>query len=313
MVFLYRHLKSKHVQKHEEYKKNKVHSSDQPSLESFCNLPGSSKYGPNHPENVRLTRLLVENLIVKCGLPLSIVENEYFREFLTAMNPKFSIPYRKHITSAVLPDLKDKTRSKLQNELAKVKHVAVTLDIWTDRRMHSFLGMTAHTFKNSTASSSLLTFKAFKGSHTGQRIAEEIQRALDENGLRDKVSYVITDNASNMKKALEVMKTVPLPQEVMEHESLDPDIDDETVWEDIDPSDALEIDGVVDQKEVVRLSCFAHSLQLVVKDGLDKSRAAGPVIAKCTKLSSLVHQSALFRELFEKKFGVGGYHNPSVP
>lgn len=54
-----------------------------------------------------------------------------------------------------------------------------------------------------------------------------------------------------------------------------------------------------------RLSCFAHTIQLVVKDGLDTATSARPVVAKCTKIASLTHQSALFRAAFETKFGSG--------
>lgn len=58
-----------------------------------------------------------------------------------------------------------------------------------------------------------------------------------------------------------------------------------------------------------RLACFVHTLQLVVKDGLDVATAARPVVAKCTKIASLTHQSAHFRTAFEAKFGSGA----SVP
>lgn len=55
----------------------------------------------------------------------------------------------------------------------------------------------------------------------------------------------------------------------------------------------------------VRLSCFAHSLQLVVKDGMRQLASARLIMAKCCKMSSFVHQSFLFRGEFEKVFGVG--------
>jgi len=71
----------------------------------------------------------------------------------------------------------------------------------------------------------------------------------------------------------------------------------------------FQIDGVLIRKVHERLSCFAHTMQLVVKDGLDVATAARPVVAKCSKLASLTHQSAHFRTAFESKFG----SNASVP
>jgi len=43
--------------------------------------------------------------------------------------------------------------------------------------------------------------------------------------------------------------------------------------------------------------------QLAVKDGMSKLTSARAVLAKCTKLSNIVHQSALFKESFEARFG----------
>ena len=44
----------------------------------------------------------------------------------------------------------------------------------------------------------LVAFEALRGSHTGQNIAESIERYLQKYRLREKVHYIITDNASNV-------------------------------------------------------------------------------------------------------------------
>ena len=51
-----------------------------------------------------------------------------------------------------------------------------------------------------------MAFEAFRGSHTGQNIAESIERCLHKYRLRQKVHYIITDNASNMRKAFSVLE-----------------------------------------------------------------------------------------------------------
>jgi len=50
------------------------------------------------------------------------------------------------------------------------------------------------------------------------------------------------------------------------------------------------------------MSCFAHSLQLVVRDALAAMGVIRCTLAKCSKLANLVHQSALFR-IFEAELG----------
>ena len=53
------------------------------------------------------------------------------------------------------------------------------------------------------------------------------------------------------------------------------------------------------------MSCFAHSLQLVVRDGLSFMGVIRSTLGKCSKLANLVHQIALFRSAFEAELGAG--------
>ena len=55
----------------------------------------------------------------------------------------------------------------------------------------------------------------------------------------------------------------------------------------------------------IRVACFAHMLQLTVHDGLEHLKFLRPVMGKCSKLSNLVHESAMFRASFEQQFGSG--------
>ena len=86
------------------------------------------------------------------------------------------------------------------------------------------------------------------------------------------MSFIITDNAANMKKAFAV--TFP------DHESAA--FDDEDIWEDVETSADLGYE---------RLSCFAHSLQLVIADGLKHSRVMSSALAKVSRLATLLHSS----------------------
>lgn len=78
--------------------------------------------------------------------------------------------------------------------------------------------------------------------------------------------------------------------------------DDRTLWCDHTDVNATELINA----DAEHLACFAHSLQLVVRDGL--ASITGPsrgVISKCCKLTSLTHQSALFRGSYEAVMGKG--------
>ncbi|KAI7810944.1 hypothetical protein IRJ41_008551 [Triplophysa rosa] len=51
-----------------------------------------------------------------------------------------------------------------------------------------------------------------------------------------------------------------------------------------------------------RLSCFAHSLQLVVGDGLKEVKCLSQAISKVSKIATLLHSSTIFKDKFETIF-----------
>lgn len=92
--------------------------------------------------------------------------------------------------------------------IKKAKYVCLTMDIWTDRRQHAFLVMTGHTFVHCRPKSFLVTFQAFRGKHT-ERIAQAVDDVLTKNRtLEHKVKVIVSDNASNMKRAFDVLDDI---------------------------------------------------------------------------------------------------------
>jgi len=181
--------------------------------------------------------------------------------------------------------------------------------------MHAFLGTTCHYFSDTTSpalQSSLLQFQKFSGSHTGVRIADYIQAGLKEYQLNGKTVGIVADNASNMRKALQLLESSCSEGSLMDSdENTDDDNDDDggnsatgaddNLWQDISDTDMEAATSGFN----IRVACFAHTLQLTVRDGLDHVHFLRPVMGKCSKLSNLVHQSAMFRASFEQQFGSG--------
>jgi hypothetical protein len=304
MCFFDRHLKLKHLTKFKEYQESKSAPTSPHHTPITQYFPSSSDllYSTNHPRQQLLTKSLVENVIVQCGVPMSFVESKGFREFMHVVDSKYVPPSRKSVTQTILPSLLE-NKIKLINEIVSdSSDIALTIDIWTDRCQHSFIGITAHIFSLETTevSSYLITFKQFQGSHTGHAIASEIENTLCVYNLNSKVHFIVTDNASNMKKALSfVFPSHNILQET-EGNILDDsdDLDDPSLFNDFS-ADIL--DAAIPFGE--RIPCFAHSLQLVIRDALRSTNTFSKAIAKCSKLANLVHQSTSFREAFEGVFG----------
>lgn len=306
-----------HEQRYKEYKtyKNALKVLPDPAQPSARDFFGSSSsipvlYPASHYKQKQLTASLVENIIVKCCLPVSLVDNEHFKAFLMAIDPSFKCPCRQTVTSVIIPQMLESKQRDISELLKTVRNACLTVDIWTDRRMHSFIGITVHAYNEDTGSliTKLLTFRAFKGSHTGQRISEAIEAAIVENNLQNKVQFVVTDNASNMRKALTFMfpslkeAVEGVLYETGEEDGLEDDeaaVGDFSLWEDIVSQDVD--NALLGLGE--RIPCFAHSVQLVVRDGLQKIGSVRQAIAKCSKLASIVHQSSLFCSTFQEVFG----------
>ena len=138
-----------------------------------------------------------------------------------------------------------------------------------------------------------------------------METVVEEWQLKDKLRYVVTDNASNMKKATSIMFPLPAADNDDDDDAVevdsDTEIDDPSLYEDLTDE---EMQATIPQAEGRRIPCFVHSLQLVVRDGLKFVGFARPAISKVNKLANIVRQSALFRSAYENKFGVG---NKSIP
>ncbi|KAL3977407.1 claudin [Sarotherodon galilaeus] len=168
--------------------------------------------------------------------------------------------------------------------------------------MRDFLGITVHWIQKETErmqlKSKLLAFDRFKGLHTGERICEKFEAICDEYNIKDKLDYIISDNAANMRKAF----TVCFPTEQGEEHDDDGDhLDDPELWHDLTLEDQETVGAAMAKTQ--RLQCFAHTLQLVVRDGLSETKVASPSLSKLSKLSSLLHTSTTFKDVFEAEFG----------
>ena len=97
------------------------------------------------------------------------------------------------------------------------------------------------------------------------------QETVTSFDIANKIATIITDNAANMVKAFSLpgMEDLSNPDE------------DELPEDDIDVTITDEYDFL----PPCRSPCFAHIIQLVVKDGLDQT---GPLQATIAKVSKLV-------------------------
>ncbi|CAF1468433.1 unnamed protein product [Adineta steineri] len=311
-----KHMKNKHQHMYGEWKNTQVSSSkenDQPKINNIFS-PDSEKYSTANKRQQQLTNSIIQNLIINMSLPLSIVDNASFKHFMNDVDPKYKLINRRDITRSYLPVLHKKCVSKLQDICARSNYISLTLDIWSDRRLRSYFGITLHTIINDIYKSFLISFERLEGTHSADKIAAEFDRVIQLYNLKDKVVRLITDNASNNLAAFDNI-ILPGFEEYFE-DVVDDQLDTESSSDeetDITSNESKRLQThVVDdsiyqttlnptaEDEYLRLPCFAHCLQLVVNDGIKASNPALSSLKKVASLAKLAHTSTIFSEKLEK-------------
>jgi hypothetical protein len=141
-------------------------------------------------------------MIVYDFQPLSIVENEGFKEYSKKLNPLYTLPSRRLLSDSLLPNLYKESSLHLKEMLTSVDNVAITTDIWTSDCQKGYITLTCHFIFDSKLCSHVLATEELHGPHTGENIGKILTRILNEWAIFNKVVTFITDNAANMKNAV---------------------------------------------------------------------------------------------------------------
>lgn len=165
-------------------------------------LYGSKKtIGLTEIETNEINKSLIK-MIVFDYQPLSIVENAGFLEYTKKLQPLYSVPSRKQLTTKLLPQEYDIIYSKLKSMLETVADLSITTDMWTSDCNKSYITVTCHfIFDNHLYSPVLATREVFD-SHSGVNIATNLKNIFNEWGIADKIVTMVSDNGSNIKSAI---------------------------------------------------------------------------------------------------------------
>lgn len=134
--------------------------------------------------------------------------------------------------------------------------------------------------------------------------------------MKDKIYRIVTDNAAAMIKAYQFGLIVTDDDDLNDDNAInrmqqnnstfDETFDDDSVgyisneWHLLDWN-SNQLDSIDnDDNSSIRLSCFAHSLQLTVRDGLKNAPHLSSALSKCMKISNRTHKSTKLLELMEE-------------
>jgi hypothetical protein len=243
---------------------------------------------------------IVRNLCGAGGLPIGIVERQWFRQFMKDTEPKFHSVSRVTVKRK-LNELYQQERSSLLQEVHVLCKPTVTLDFWTGRDGRSFMGCTVHyiNLKEKKMKNAMLFFREVPPPYMSENVRIKFEDELDRCGVC--CFQVVTDNAANMKSAFQVTEY----EDELDDQLLSEDEDEMCSDEDRNSHDedaANEIDLTYWSPQLLHfegwIGCAAHQLQLVVHDGykeLNNYRRIQAAISKCKAISKLSQQSSHFK------------------
>ncbi len=144
--------------------------------------------------------------------PLNTVEEGGFKEMLRMFDSRYTLPSRKTFSSVLIPQLYEKVRAEtVLPAITEASFVAMTTDMWTSRASDQYIGVTAHFIRPEwTIDRFTLENKELPPPHDNLHIAESLESVLQDWKLdKSKMSAIVTDNASNITKAVREVMALP--------------------------------------------------------------------------------------------------------
>lgn len=194
--------------------------------------------------------------------PMSIVEDVGLRDLFRFVEPGYTVPSHTHITS-VLKRKFELMVEKAQFLLSSIGSVSFTTDIWTSQATEGYISLTAHWLTDDWQSVSwCLGTVAFPERHTAQNIADKFVELMESFGVPTSAQVALVhDQAANMELAGAILET--------------------------------------DLPDFSSVTCAAHRLQNVIKQGLD-TPAISKLLGAARRVVSHFKHSVVAMEAIRK-------------
>ena len=144
--------------------------------------------------------------------------------------------------------------------LSKFGKPSTTVDIWSLRARRGHMAVSIHLNTNTGLETKVLDLAHIPSPHTGANIKRKFDQILNHHGLDISDTYkVVSDNASNMKKAFQVSLWEDDAECTDADEPSDDEIGDEDSMDDDLVQDVVDVDFQVIFKEHYRQPCTFHN------------------------------------------------------
>lgn len=202
----------------------------------------------------------VVKMIAINQMPISFVASDGFK-ILAELFPDY-VPIKEEAAKRILQNIYNEVSHVIKERLNNCEYVAFTTDIWTSVANKSYLTVVVHCIDDVwNLERYTLDTVLITDHHTGANIAEKIIELKSKWVENAHISGIVTDNAKNMLCAIRTI-------------------------EDIEFND--------------KITCAAHSLQLVINKAID-CEEINILLSKVSKLVAHFKHSPLATEELNKK------------
>ena len=239
---LIKHLKKHHAKEHAEFLQlNKTKEAGDNTAQQLTLTDAFQRRNKFPKESLKALAITqkVLEFIVLDAQPMSVVEDEGFRRLLEHLEPRHCLPSRKYFSETALPDQYKKVCEHISKEIKDVKAMSFTTDIWSSAVCPMSLLCLTVHWLDTSCTPHSAMLQA-KNFH-GSHTSDTISAAMKE---------MLDQFHIPLNKVHVILR-----------------------------DNASNMKRAMDNMGVRSLGCFAHTLQLVVNEGLLSQRSVSDAIA----------------------------------
>ncbi|KAM6930031.1 zinc finger BED domain-containing protein 4 [Lycodopsis pacificus] len=252
---------------------------------------GVTKFDRHDPRQVLISEAIAK-MIVRDLQPVSIVENQGFRELLQLLEPRYTPEPQHYIQSQLLLAYVYQAQLATRQALASVHALSLSLDLWRGLTgaTSGYVGVTCHFLTSDwQMRSALLACLPLTGGSSGNRVLSDFDEVCHSHGVSGRAFRVVADH---FLAATTTAKPCCLPGFLVEPSLANGQDDDD--GEEVDNGNS--VDGGIRNGHggedgewedlweqglgVSRVDCFSRSLEQCVREGLRSCPQVTSTLAK---------------------------------
>ncbi|CAH0549857.1 unnamed protein product [Brassicogethes aeneus] len=130
-------------------------------------------------------------MILKDFIPISMVNNDGFKNFVKSISPVYNLPNQDQIREEMEKNYRD-AKKIIQKKLNDVKYVGITIDVWESRREIGYITVSAHFIQGDKLYSYVLATRERSWIINPENIGNVIKKVIKEWNITSKVVGVMT-------------------------------------------------------------------------------------------------------------------------